>query len=172
MLPEWRMPITEATLRDLRHRYNAAYTAYQSCVQALTEVTMSGKRPSPDLLANEANALHELTESRGRLLAALAEAQKDEGAVSVAPPWRATKAPSHELIEIASQFSDLTDQDREHLVRLIDLAAEATPTVQVEVRQRLTAPPKPATQAELRGRVEAAIAYVVANRLTGSDRTD
>ena len=166
------MPITEATLRDLRHRYNAAYTAYHGCVQALTEVTMSGKRPSPDLLANEANALHELTESRGRLLAALAEAQKDEGAVSVAPPWRATKAPSHELIEIASQFSDLTDQDREHLVRLIDLAAEATPTVQVEIRQRLTAPPKPATQAELRGRVEAAIAYVVANRLTGSDRTD
>jgi len=172
MLPHCRMSITEATLRDLRHRYNAAYTAYQSCVQALTEVTMSGKRPSPELLANEAKALHELTEARGKLLAALPEAQQNDGAVSVARPWRATKAPSHELIEIESQFSDLTDQDREHIVRLIDLAAEAPPTVQVEVRQRLTAPPKPVTQAELRGRVEAAIAYVVANRLTGTDRTD
>src|SRR5689334_23235019 len=128
MLPHWRMSITEATVRDLRHRYNAAYTAYQSCVQALTEVTMSGKRPSPELLANEAKALHELTESRGRLLAALAEAQKDEGAVFVAQPWRATKAPSHELIQIASQFSDLTDQDRAHIKSLIDLAAEAPPT--------------------------------------------
>jgi len=166
------MPITEVTLRDLRHRYNAAYTAYQSCVQALTEVTMSGKRPSPELQANEARALHELTESRARLLAALAETEKDEGAARVARPWRATNSPSHELIEIASQFSELTDQDREHILTLIDLATEAPPTVQVEVRQRLTAPPKPVTQAELRGRVEAAIAYVVANRLTGNNVTD
>ena len=80
------MAITEATLRDLRQRYNAAYTAYQSCVLALNEVSMSGKRPSPELLANEAKALHELTEARGKLLAALAEGARDDGTVFVERP--------------------------------------------------------------------------------------
>lgn len=65
----------EANLRELRLRYNAAYTAYQSCVMALNEVAMSGQPASKLLLENEANALRELTEARGQLLAAMARAQ-------------------------------------------------------------------------------------------------
>ena len=65
------MSITEAALRDLRLIYNAAYTAYQSCVQALNEATTSGKHPSAQLIKNEAAALRELSDARAKLLAAL-----------------------------------------------------------------------------------------------------
>ena len=54
-------------------RYNAAYTAYQSCVLALNDAAMSGKPPSKTLLENEARSLRELTEARGKLLAAMAD---------------------------------------------------------------------------------------------------
>ncbi len=40
-------PFSEKDLRELRLRYNAAYAAYQSCVLALSEAAMSGKKPSP-----------------------------------------------------------------------------------------------------------------------------
>jgi hypothetical protein len=65
--------ITDAALRESRLKYNAAYTAYQSCVIALNEAAMSGKKPSPELLKKESTALRELTEARSRLLAAMAE---------------------------------------------------------------------------------------------------
>ena len=54
-------------------RYNAAYTAYQSCVLALNEAATSGNAPTPELLKNEAASLRELTEARANLLTALAE---------------------------------------------------------------------------------------------------
>ena len=65
------MTITEAALRDLRLVYNAAYTAYQACVHALNEATISGTPPSTELFKNEATALRNLTEARAKLLAAL-----------------------------------------------------------------------------------------------------
>jgi len=60
--------ITDAALRELRLRYNAAYSAYQSCVMALNEAIMSGQ--SAELL--EAKSLRELTESRAKLLRGIA----------------------------------------------------------------------------------------------------
>lgn len=66
-------PVTDERLRELRQRYNAAYTAYQSCVLALNEAITSGNGPTPELLKNEAAALRELTEARANLLAAIGE---------------------------------------------------------------------------------------------------
>ena len=83
--------------------------------------------------------------------------------------WRATanghvegemKPLSAEVLEIASQCSDLDHEDRVLIARLIQVVAAASRSVQDEVRERLTAPPQPTTQTELRGRVEAVIAYV------------
>jgi hypothetical protein len=83
--------------------------------------------------------------------------------------WRATangsvtdgmKPLSAEVLEIASQFVDLDDEDRVLIARLIQGVAAASQSVQDEVRERLTAPPKPTTQAELRWRVEAVVAYL------------
>jgi hypothetical protein len=56
--------ITEAELRDLRQKYHAAHDAYSSCVKALTEAEVRGERPSPELLQDEAKALHELNQAR------------------------------------------------------------------------------------------------------------
>jgi hypothetical protein len=64
---------TEAVLHELRMRYHAAHAAYQACVRAVTEATMSGTVPSPALLAQEAKALGALTELRAKVLAAMAE---------------------------------------------------------------------------------------------------
>ena len=64
--------LTEADMRALRLRYNAAYSAYQDCMIAINEAAMSGQPASPELLKNEAKALRELTEARGNLLAAMA----------------------------------------------------------------------------------------------------
>ena len=72
---------TEAVLQELRMRYQAAYSAYQACVRAVTEATMSGASPSPTMLEQEAKALGALTELRAKILAAMADA---EGAA--APP--------------------------------------------------------------------------------------
>lgn len=69
-----KITISNAALRELRLRYNAAYAAYQSCVMALNEAVMAGVKPSPELLGNEANSLRELTEARSNLLRALAVA--------------------------------------------------------------------------------------------------
>jgi hypothetical protein len=66
--------LSEADLRELRLRYNAAYSAYQDCVIALNGQAMSGQAASPELLKKEAEALRELTEARAELLAAMAAA--------------------------------------------------------------------------------------------------
>jgi hypothetical protein len=65
--------VSEAALRELRQRYNAAHAAYQSCARDRNEAEASGGRPSADLLTREANALQTLTEARAELLAAMAQ---------------------------------------------------------------------------------------------------
>jgi len=67
---------SEADLRQLRLRYNAAYSAYQNCVIALNEAAMSGQAASQELLQNEAAALRDLTEARAALLAAMSSATR------------------------------------------------------------------------------------------------
>jgi hypothetical protein len=64
---------SEADVRELRLRYNAAYSAYQACLIALNEAAMSGQPASKALLENEAKALRDLTEARGNLIAAMAK---------------------------------------------------------------------------------------------------
>ena len=63
---------SEADLRTLRLRYNAAYSAYQACLIAMNEAAMSGQTASPELLKHEAEALRELNDARGNLIAAMA----------------------------------------------------------------------------------------------------
>jgi hypothetical protein len=78
------MPLAPApALQELRMRYQAAYSAYQACVRAVTEATMSGSVPSPTMLEQEAKALGALTKLRANLLAAMAEAGSSSGG---APP--------------------------------------------------------------------------------------
>jgi hypothetical protein len=69
--------MTQDKLRDLRLKYNAAYTAYQSCVIAMNECALRGVAPSDELLKNEAEALRVLNEARATLLAAMAEFEQD-----------------------------------------------------------------------------------------------
>ena len=74
------MPVVAAeALQELRMRYQAAYTAYQACVRAVTEATMSGSMPSSTLLEQEAKALGTLTKTRASLLAAMADAAAPVG---------------------------------------------------------------------------------------------
>jgi hypothetical protein len=58
-------------LRELRHKYKAAYTSYMHCVQALSDASQSGVLPSPEALALEEKTLNELTALRRALLDAL-----------------------------------------------------------------------------------------------------
>jgi hypothetical protein len=67
------MAFSEDELRELRQLYNAAYTAYQSCVDALTEIGLRGEKPSSELLENEAKALRALNEARAAYRDALLE---------------------------------------------------------------------------------------------------
>lgn len=77
---------TDAVLHELRLRYQAAYTAYQTCVRAVTEATMAGDVPSPTLLEKEAKALGILTGLRASLLAAMAEGSEHEAPPVTRPP--------------------------------------------------------------------------------------
>jgi hypothetical protein len=63
----------DAVLQDLRMRYRAAHAAYQNCVRAVTEATMSGAAVSPTMLELEAKALETLTKTRASLLAAMVD---------------------------------------------------------------------------------------------------
>ena len=58
-------------LRELRHKYKAAYTSYMHCVQALSDATQAGVMPSAEVLKLETAALNELTQLRQALLDAL-----------------------------------------------------------------------------------------------------
>ena len=76
-------PVAQAALQELRMRYHVASTAYQTCVRAVTEATMSGSVPSSELLEQEAKALGTLTKTRASLLAAMAD---DAGAAGSSRP--------------------------------------------------------------------------------------
>ena len=69
-------PVTDETLRELRQRYQTAYTAYRSCVDAMTALTLRSEKPSLELLDSEAKALRELNEARDAHRAALLEADR------------------------------------------------------------------------------------------------
>ena len=58
-------------LRELRHKYKAAYTSYMHCVQALSDASQAGIWPSAEVLRLEEAALNELTTLRQALLDAL-----------------------------------------------------------------------------------------------------
>ena len=58
-------------LRELRHKYKAAYTSYMQCVQALSDATQSGVIAAEEVLTLEEKTLNELTELRQALLDAL-----------------------------------------------------------------------------------------------------
>jgi hypothetical protein len=64
-------PVNDTVLQELRMRYHAAYSAYQSCVRAVAEATMAGSLPSTALLEHEAKALGALNSLRARLMAAM-----------------------------------------------------------------------------------------------------
>lgn len=66
-------PISEKALRELRQRYQAAYTAYQSCVDALAALSIKGEKATDELLTKEAKALRELNEARSLYRDALME---------------------------------------------------------------------------------------------------
>jgi hypothetical protein len=71
--------VAAAALQELRMRYHAAHAAYQACVRAVTEATMSGSMPSSILLEQQAKALGTLTKTRANLLAAMADAAGPAG---------------------------------------------------------------------------------------------
>jgi len=58
-------------LRELRHKYKAAYTSYMLCVQALSDASQTGVLPSAEVLELEDKAFDELTALRQTLLDAL-----------------------------------------------------------------------------------------------------
>jgi len=58
-------------LRELRHKYKAAYTSYMHCVQALSDASQTGVVPSAEVLELEDKAFDELTVLRQALLDAL-----------------------------------------------------------------------------------------------------
>ena len=58
-------------LRELRHKYKAAYTSYMQCVQALSDASQAGFWPSAEVLQLEEKTLDELTTLRQELLDAL-----------------------------------------------------------------------------------------------------
>jgi hypothetical protein len=58
-------------LRELRHKYKAAYTTYMQSVQALSDASQHGTWPSAEVRKLEEQALNELTFVRRALLDAL-----------------------------------------------------------------------------------------------------
>jgi hypothetical protein len=62
---------TDATLETLRMKYKLAHEVYQGCVGALMDADKDGRKPSPELLAEEAKAMRELTEARAALITAM-----------------------------------------------------------------------------------------------------
>jgi hypothetical protein len=58
-------------LRELRHRYKAAYTVYLTCVQALSDASQKGVWLSAEIREKEEKVFSELTFLRQALLDAL-----------------------------------------------------------------------------------------------------
>jgi hypothetical protein len=58
-------------MRELRHKYKAAYTSYMHCVQLLSDASHAGVWPPEDVLKLEGDLFNELTVLRRALLDAL-----------------------------------------------------------------------------------------------------
>ena len=142
--------------RTLLAEYEYAVALLERASRTLTRALLTDGIPRDEieaLIEAETKARDATASARLRLVnlwRANAEAPVNDG----------MKPLSAEVLEIASQFSELDDEDRMLVARLIQGVAAVSQSVQDEVRERLTAPPKPTTQTELRGRVEAVIAYL------------
>jgi hypothetical protein len=68
-------------LRELRHKYRAAYTNYMHGVQALSDASQRGECPAAEVLKLEEEAFHELSALREALLEALRAQGKQAGPV-------------------------------------------------------------------------------------------
>lgn len=68
------MSLNKDALEKLRLEYKAAFTAYMTCVQALSDAGLRGERPSQEVLADEVRALKRLMDAREALLKAVAPA--------------------------------------------------------------------------------------------------
>jgi hypothetical protein len=146
----------ERDWRALLNEYEYAVDLFERASRTLTRALITGSVPR-----DEIEILVD-AEAKARDATGLAR-------LHLVNLWRATaagqlndriKPPSPEVLEIASQFSEFDDEDSVLIARLIQLVAAVPRSVQDEVGQKLTALPKPTTQAELRGRVEAVIAYI------------
>ena len=58
-------------LRELRHKYKAAYTSYMHCVQLFSAASQAGVWPSEDVIELERELFNELTVLRRALLDSL-----------------------------------------------------------------------------------------------------
>jgi hypothetical protein len=146
MADDWRGLLTE---------YEFAVDLFERASRTLTRAMMTSSIPRDqiEVLVNaEAKARDATTAVRLRLIN-LWRATADDKVNDV-------KSLSAEVLGIAMQFSELDEDDRVLVSRMIQLVAAAPPSVQDEIGQKLAAPRKPSTQAELRDRVEEAIAYL------------
>jgi hypothetical protein len=64
-------PMATKELRELRHKYKEAYTAYMSCVSALSDASQQGVWPADELVRKEEGAFPDLALLRTNLLDAL-----------------------------------------------------------------------------------------------------
>jgi hypothetical protein len=60
-------------LRELRHKYKAAYTSYMHCVQAFSDATERGEMPNDPIVEAESVAFTELMLVRHELMERLRE---------------------------------------------------------------------------------------------------
>ena len=58
-------------LRELRHKYKAAYTSYMHSVQAFSDASLRGELPTAEVLKLEEQAFNDLAFLRQALLDAL-----------------------------------------------------------------------------------------------------
>lgn len=75
-------------LNELRHEFKRAYTAYLSCVQALSDASQRGVWLPDDVLKKEEKAINDLTRRRGALLDALYAHSKGQRTERVVRPPR------------------------------------------------------------------------------------
>ena len=146
----------ERDWRELLTEYQYAITLFERASRTLTRALLTSGVPRDDIEA--------LVEAEAKAREATASAR-----MRLVDLWRATKdlqvsdwmkPLSPEVLEIARQFSELDEENSELIARLIQLVAAAPRSVHDEAGQRLMAPPQPTTAAEVRGRVEAVIAYI------------
>jgi hypothetical protein len=142
--------------RTLLEHYQHAVDLLERASRTLTRALSTEGVPRDeieDLVEAETKARDAAAAARLRLINLWRATARGHGNVGMKPP-------SAEVLEIASQFSELDDEDRVLIARLIERMAAASRSIQHEVREKLTANPSPATRAELRARVEAVIAYL------------